>query len=193
MRAAGAEPYPEPMTAVVGLVHNRRVHIGADSAGVAGWSLTLRADEKVFRNGPYAMGFTTSYRMGQLLHHALVPPEPTGDLNGFMVTTFIDAVRTCLKDGGWATKSSEQESGGQFLVGVSGRLFIIDSDYQVAEPALGYAAVGCGADIALGALYATDGQPVRRRMKTALDAAERFSAGVQGPHAYVSTRKAVAA
>ena len=88
------------MTAVVGLVHNGRVHLGADSAGSSGWSLTLRADEKVFRNGPYAMGFTTSYRMGQLLRYAFAPPEPTGDLQGFMVTTFVDSVRACLKDGG---------------------------------------------------------------------------------------------
>jgi len=33
------------MTAVVGIVRNGRVHLGADSAGVSGWSLTLRADE----------------------------------------------------------------------------------------------------------------------------------------------------
>lgn len=177
------------MTAVVGLVHNGRVHLGADSAGSSGWSLTLRADEKVFRNGPYAMGFTTSYRMGQLLRYAFAPPEPVGDLQGFMVTTFVDSVRACLKDGGWATKSNEQESGGQFLVGIAGRLFIVDSDYQVGEPHARYAAVGCGADIALGALYATDGQPVRKRMQAALEAAERHSSGVRGPFAYTTTRK----
>ena len=178
------------MTAVVGLVHNGRVHLGADSAGIAGWALTVRADEKVFRNGPYAMGFTSSFRMGQLLRHAFEPPAPGSDLPKFMATTFIDAVRDCLKAGGWATKNSEQESGGNFLVGVHGRLFEIGCDYQVGEPVDGYAAVGCGFELALGALYATGlaGMPTKRRIRVALEAAERFSAGVRGPYAYVSTK-----
>lgn len=178
------------MTAVVGLVHGGRVHLGADSAGVAGWSMTVRADEKVFRNGPFVMGFTTSFRMGQLLRYAFEAPLPTGDLARFMATGFIDGVRECLKTGGWATKSSEQESGGNFLVGVGGRLFEIGSDYQVGEPADGIAAVGCGFEIALGSLY-TSGQggwPVKRRIRVALETAERFSAGVRGPYAFISTK-----
>src|SRR4051812_42965869 len=111
------------MTAIVGLVHDGTVHIGGDSAGGGGYSLTIRADAKVFTNGPYVMGFTSSFRMGQLLHHALKPPEPDGDLEAFMTTTFIDAVRECLKTGGWAAKENEREEGGVFLVGVHGRLF----------------------------------------------------------------------
>lgn len=177
------------MTAIVGLVHDDTVYIGGDSAGVGGYSLTVRADVKVFANGPYVMGFTSSFRMGQLLHHALKAPEPDGDLEAFMTTTFIDAVRDCLKDGGWAKKDSEREEGGIFLVGVVGRLFCIHSDYQVAEAADGYAAVGCGDDVALGALYATTRSRMapEKRIKLALQAAERFSAGVRGPFAYVST------
>lgn len=58
------------MTCIVGLVDGDRVILGGDSAGIAGWHLQLRADEKVFRNGPYAIGFTTSFRMGQILRYA---------------------------------------------------------------------------------------------------------------------------
>jgi hypothetical protein len=59
-----------------------------------------------------------------------------------MATRFINAVRTCLKDGGWTRKDSEQEQAGVFLVGINGRLFEARGDYQVGEPAGGYAAVG---------------------------------------------------
>ncbi len=173
------------MTCIVGVVDtDGTVVIGGDSAGVAGLDLTVRADQKVFRNGPYIMGFTESFRMGQLLRYAFVPPEeclPGRDLHRFMVTTFIDAVRQCLKDGGYATKDREQESGGTFLVGCNGRLFTIHSDYQVAESKCDYMAVGCGDQAALGAMYATQGQPVKDRVLTALQAAEQFSAGVRGP------------
>ncbi|MFF2522251.1 hypothetical protein [Streptomyces liangshanensis] len=179
------------MTVIAGLVHNGRVHLAGDSAGVGGYSLTVRRDPKVFRNGPYAMGFTSSFRMGQLLQHALRPPCPKGDLERFMVTTFIDTVRTCLKDGGWAQKESEQEQAGVFLVGVHGRLFTVDSDYQVGESADGYVAAGCGDDLALGALHATAGLGLkpRARLNSALAAAEHHSAGVTGPYTFTSTPK----
>lgn len=178
------------MTAIVGLVHEGRVHLGGDSAGVGGYALTVRADAKVFTNGPYVMGFTTSFRMGQLLRWSLKAPHPEGDLDRFMSTAFVDAVRTTLREGGWLRKDSEQEDGGTFLVGVAGRLFTVADDFQVGEAADGYAAVGCGRDLALGALYATAGvRKPRRRLRIALEAAERFSAGVRGPYAYVVSEK----
>jgi len=177
------------MTAIVGLTHRRTVYIGGDSAGASGWSLTVRADTKVFHNAGYLFGFTTSFRMGQLIRYALTPPKPTGQLDRFMATKFIDAVRECLKEGGWARKDSEREEGGTFLVGVKGRLFTVHDDYQVAEAADGYAAVGCGDELALGALFATANTRMapEKRIETALRAAERFSAGVRGPFVCLST------
>ncbi|MEU2870563.1 hypothetical protein ABZ769_15365 [Streptomyces olivoreticuli] len=179
------------MTVIVGLVHNARVHLGGDSAGVCGLSLTVRRDPKVFRNGPYAMGFTTSFRMGQLLHHAFKAPKPKGDLDRFMTTVFVDTLRTCLKNGGWSRKDSEQEKAGTFLVGIYGRLFAVYEDYQIAEPVDGYAAVGCGDELALGALHATAGLGLtpRKRLALALAAAGHHSAGVSEPFSYVTARK----
>ena len=171
------------MTCIVGLVHHEVVYIGGDSAGVARLRLTVRADEKVFRNSDFLMGFTTSFRMGQLLRYSLKPPRrhPDDDIHQYMVVDFINAIRECLKAGGCASKEDEVESGGTFLVGYAGHLFTVDSDYQVGIPEDGYAAVGSGQDIALGALFATQGQAPRQRVLTALRSAERFNAGVRGP------------
>ncbi|WP_305784202.1 hypothetical protein [Symbioplanes lichenis] len=171
------------MTAIVGVEQGGRVFIGGDSAGVSGYSLTVRADEKVFRKDKYLFGFTTSFRMGQLLRYSLTLPKPAGDLEAFMSTVFVDALRECLKTGGWARKENDREEGGTFLVGVKGRLFTVHDDYQVAQAADGFAAVGCGDELALGALYATAGTSLgpRKRVLRALGAAERFSAGVRGP------------
>jgi len=177
------------LTCIVGLLDGGNVYIGGDSAGVGGYQLSVRADQKVFRNGPFLMGFTSSFRMGQLLRYKFNPPEHpcltgTGERMGiykYMVTYFVDAVRQCLKDGGFATKKDEEESGGSFLVGYNGRLFEIEDDYQVAEQVAKYHAVGCGAQIALGSLYSTEGQPPEDRVRLALEAAERFIAGVRGP------------
>lgn len=175
------------MTCIVGLVDGDNVYIGGDSAGVAGVDLIIRADEKVFRNGPFIMGFTSSFRMGQLLRYKFNPPEHPWscgipmDTYKFMVAVFIDEVRKCLKDGGYAIEENKQESGGTFLVGYRNRLFIIDSDYQVGESQDGFSAVGCGSQIALGSLYSTKDKPTGNRIKAALEAAERFNTGVRGP------------
>lgn len=172
------------MTAVVGLVHADRVLIGADSVGVGGWTAMHRADPKVFRAGPYVLGFTSSFRMGQILRWSFDAPKPdTADLDRFMCTTFIDAVRKALRAGGWAKKDADQERGGIFLVGITGRLFVVEEDFQVGEHVDGYAAVGAGGEFALGALAATEGLGLEpeKRVLTALEAAERHSIGVRGP------------
>lgn len=174
------------MTAIVGLVDQGRVLIGGDSAGSDGYALTVRRDAKVFATGPYLFGFTSSFRMGQLLQWRFNPPAPEeGELHRFMATTWIDAVRECLKAGGYAKREHEREEGGTFLVGIRGHLFFIHDDYQVGEALDGYYAVGCGAGVALGALYATAGQPPADRVRTALAAAERHCAGVRAPFTFV--------
>jgi ATP-dependent protease HslVU (ClpYQ) peptidase subunit len=170
------------MTCIVGVVEGGEVWIGGDSAGVSSWVSTIRADEKVFRSGEFLYGFTTSFRMGQLLRYKLEPPAiDTWDLRRYMATTFIDAVRSTLKDGGFLKKSSEQEEGGTFLVGVRGQLFKVCGDFQVGVAAVGYDACGCGQELALGALYATAGRPAPDRIETALRAAAHFSNGVRAP------------
>lgn len=173
------------MTCIVGLVDKGKVYIGADSAGTAGWSLTIRKDSKVCRNGNFLIGGTSSFRMIQLLKYAFTPPkydpERDKDIERFMATTFVDAVRQCFKDGGFATKDKEQEAGGHFLVGFQGRLFHIEGDYQVGESVDGYDATGCGSEIALGILYATPDVAAKKRVQLALRGSEHHNAGVRGP------------
>ena len=83
------------MTCIVGLVHEGVVYIGGDSAGVAGLSLVVRADE-MFRNGDFLMGFTTSFRMGQLLRYKLYPPRrhPDDRVAKYMVWTSLMPFRS---------------------------------------------------------------------------------------------------
>lgn len=180
------------MTAIVGLVHGGKVWIGSDSAGVGGLALNTRKDPKVFRNGEFIFGYTTSFRMGQLLEFDLSPPvqmdsEP---IMQFMVKRFVPAVRDCLKTGGFQSVEKGQEYGGTFLVGYRGELFEIESDYQVSRVQTPFNACGCGRDIALGNLHATQRMRVRPdiRITMALEAAAEFSAGVRGPFTIISSR-----
>ena len=176
------------MTCIIGIVDKKKVYIGGDSAGISGYSLTIRKDPKVFTIGEFAFGFTTSFRMGQLLMHGFKPPPVNGsDLYQYMCTSFIDAVRARFKDGGFAEKNNEVEFGGVFLVGVRRRLFQVGSDYQIGEPIDKIDACGCGQDIALGSLYSQSTTvSAKTRILNALKAAEHFNAGVRGPFRVVS-------
>jgi len=181
------------MTCIIGFSLKSKVYIGGDSAGSnSTYALTVRKDPKVFRNGPCIMGFTSSFRMGDLLHYSLVVPErhPDEDIDKWMRTTFVDAVRGCLKTGGYASKKEETEAGGTFLVGYAGRLFEIEDDYQVGEAVDPYDAVGCGEDIAKGAMAAmiqleSVGDP-EQMIRIALEITERNCAAVRAPFTVVT-------
>jgi len=183
------------MTCIVGAIDDDgTVWMAGDSAGVSGTTLRVRMDEKVFvrrvtGGGTLAMvfGFTSSFRMGQLLRYSFQVPEkrPRQDwqIHEWMCTEFVDAVRKVLSDGGWMLKKDERTWGGTFLVGIKGRLFEIDSDFQVGEARTPFAAVGCGDDYALGAMAAMQGSgiPAHEAVVRAVGIAEQFSAGVRGP------------
>lgn len=178
------------MTCIAGLVHKGKIYIGGDSAGVdSSYSLSVRADRKVFRNGDMIFGICGSFRMGNLLQHRLVVPnyDSQVDPHKYMVNDFVDAVRHCFHVGGYLLKEDNLEStDGDFLCGVGGRLFGIYGDLQVGETLDDYAAVGCGGPIAEGSLYSTKGKPPGVRIQTALEAAENHSGGVRGPFHIVS-------
>jgi ATP-dependent protease HslVU (ClpYQ) peptidase subunit len=179
------------VTCIVAFSAEGRTWMGGDSAGVAGYSLTQRSDEKVFANGGYLFGFTSSFRMGQLLRYRFTPPRrhPEDDLTKFMSTEFVDAVRETMKKYGFGRTTNGEETGGTFLVACGDQIFKIESDYQVAKSLHAFDACGCGEDIALGVMLALDESdiPPDVIVQRALKAAETFSAGVRGPFTILAT------
>lgn len=175
------------MTAIAGLIDGKDVWIGGDSAGVGGSFLTIRRDPKVFTIGEFVLGYTSSFRMGQLLRFYLNPdtPKENQDKYEYMVCSFIPKVRQVLKENGYLKTENNREEAGVFLVGWRGALYQIDSDMQVSEPAFPYFACGCGRDLVIGSLNATQlletNLTAKERIELALKSAEQFSAGVRGP------------
>lgn len=180
------------MTCIAAVAEGGNVWMGADSAGVAGLSLAVRRDPKIYRVGEFLFGFTSSFRMGQLLGYKFSPPlhHSKWDAERYMTTVFIDALRDTLKAGGYARMHDGAEEAGEFLVGYQGRIFRVCSDYQVGENLEPFDAVGCGAELALGALHATKDRPPADRVTAALEAAEAFSAGVRRPFLVEQTHNA---
>jgi hypothetical protein len=158
--------------------------MGGDSAGVSHLNVIVRKDPKVFRNGKFLIGYTSSFRMGQLLRYKFTPPPVSkrSDLFQYMCTDFIDAARKVLKKGGYSSVESNVETGGKWLVATQGRLFTIHTDYQVGESVDLYSVVGCGADFALGSLATQPvNDPPEKRVMQSLKIATQFSSGVRPP------------
>lgn len=198
------------MTCIIGLIRNteQEIHtfIGGDSIGSGSNYLSHRKDGKVFKRKAgdhnYLFGFTSSYRMGQLIRYKLkIPSYKSGDIFKYMVNNFVESLRKCLKDHGYSRVNSNEESGGTFIVGFRGRLFEIADDYQVAEVVNNYNAVGSGFQYALGSLFSTqsvcDEEALKfkkntskypqlfseyKRIEIALNAASYFTPTVGGPY-----------
>lgn len=172
------------MTCIVGLVEDDRVYMGCDSIGADSYCFFTRKDEKMFKVGKFLIGYTSSFRMGQLLRFNFEPPDRGyEDVYSYMCTKFIDAVRECLKKGGYTTVDNNEETGGCFLVGYEGRLFYIGDDFQVGESMSNYLAVGSGDLPAMGSLHTTNDMDIspEKRILKALQAAESCVTTVGGP------------
>lgn len=178
------------MTCIVAWTENNKVWIGGDSAGVGGLDIRTRADEKVFKNGEMLFGYTSSFRMGQLLRYSLTIPEQSRkkDNYEYLCTDFIDAVAEMLEKKKYAKVSNNEMSIGTFLVGYKGNIYGVEDDLQIAKPMLNYEAVGCGVNIAMGALHALSGYKMKpkERITKVLEAAVEFSAGVRPPFIILS-------
>lgn len=183
------------MTCIVGLIENGVTYIGGDSLGSNGWTKVKRKDKKVFKlkdTDNAIIGYTSSFRMGQLLMYAtdLIDKrdEPNID-HEYIVSKFIPNVIRLFENGGYSRNKNGEKEGGVFLLGYNDKLYMIDSDFQVVESFDNYLACGSGEDFALGSLMTTEGSGLtpEERIRKALQAASKFSVGVESPYYIVNT------
>jgi len=172
------------MTCIVGFVDkNKDIYLGGDSAGTSGHNLDVRKDVKVWKKGEMVFGYTSSFRMGQLLRFKLDIPDQPKKMNDyeFMCTLFIDRVRRCLRNNGYAKINNNVEEIGEFLVGYKAKIYHIYSDCQVGINEYKYDSCGCGRNYAMGSLATNDSKSAKEIVLKALEIAEKFSTSVRRP------------
>jgi ATP-dependent protease HslVU (ClpYQ) peptidase subunit len=179
------------VTCIVGVRTVKGVLLGGDSMGSNGYSGAPTLAPKVFRlSRQVACGYTTSFRMGQVLEHHITLPALDGDEHAWAISAFVPALRETFKEHGYANVHNNEETGGTFLLAVRDRLFTVQGDYSVLERIDPFDACGCGESFATGAMHALYKPQVspRRLLTAALDAASAYSTGVAPPYNFVSTR-----
>lgn len=174
------------VTCIVGLATPDGVWMGADSFGSDGSQEIAYRSPKLIVAGELVLGFTESYRAGDLLRYSLRRLPERGrfdDPHEYMVTVVVELVRTVFKDGGYNKADGGRDTAATLLAACGGRLFLVGSDYCVLEPKSGFTAIGSGYLAAQGSLHTSDmllWEP-ERRVRAALEAAAGLCAGVGPP------------
>jgi len=172
------------VTCIAGLVHKGRVYISGDSAGFIEGTVLIHNNGKVFRHGEFIFGCCGKRRFGEIVKFAFNPP-PIGKMNieRYMATKFIDALRRALKKAGYLKSGDGQEGDDEdaMLVGVRGTLFYVAGNLSASSVHGGIFATGAAAEVALGALGATEEKLPKERLMLALQLAERFTDSARAP------------
>lgn len=167
------------MTCIVALKNGEGVFLAGDRRGSNGYTYT-RWGAKVFKVGKFAFGYTTSFRMGQLLQYHWNPPKlkEDQDIAQYLYVDVLNSIKKLFSDDRFDQKGNE---GGTFIMAYSGMVFTIQEDYGMNE-VLDYASVGCGSDEAEAVLYALDkiASPLgsEERITLAIEAANARKVGV---------------
>ena len=182
-RATGKQKRKNRMTCIIGLEHEGKVYMGADSANADDYSINVSGNPKLFRLGPFLIGFTSSWRMGQLLQYQLsdVVIQTIEDDLTYLVRHFIEPVRACLKDYGYAEVKENQETGGYFLIAFNERVYKVQSDFSDLHDVKGVQCVGSGGNYAEAAMLALTALPPKKRIREALKIAAALSPSVCAP------------
>lgn len=184
------------MTCIVGLVEEDMTYIGADSLGSNSYIKVVRKDKKVFKlkdTSSAILGYTSSFRMGQLLMYAtnLIDKRDEPNINHeYLVTKFIPNIIKLFENGGYVINNKGEKQGGEFLLGYKDKLYKIESDFQIGISTDNYAACGCGEEFALGSLKTTENMELNaiERIHKALQSATKFSVGVAPPYYIINTK-----
>ena len=179
------------MTCIIGVAKRGTVYLGGDSAGTSGdLSQRVIGDKKVFKRDKYIFGICGLPKVMDALRYAIELPvqEKGSDDRQFVAAELLPAIKAGLKEYG-CTEHEGEKFHGAILFGYRGKLYRIESNFQVITNAYEFDAVGSGADIAMGSLHATTRDfNVRNRILKALEASAINNAGVRPPFTIVSVK-----
>lgn len=153
------------MTCIVGYCNGKHSWLKGDLCGSDGYYNLNVKHQKVFKKeilvnkkmSSLIIGYTTSFRMGQLIEHSFKCPDMTGeDALNYLINVFVPSLSSLFESNKYAKIENNVISGGNFLIGFQGRLFAIQNDFSVLEDVCSYNSCGCGRSFALGSMRFID-------------------------------------
>lgn len=180
------------MTCIVGMIDKSgKGHMASDSLGSNGHNKGTYKNKKIFKKGEMLIGYTSSYRMGQLLEHSLTLPGRKVDqtIENYIYVDFVEAVRKLMKEHGYLKIDSNKESIGQFPILTEGRIFLMQDDLSLLEAEDNFDACGSGEDFATATvdiLLKHSKLTPKQILTEAVQTASKYIATVGGEVRYLS-------
>lgn len=170
------------MTCICGMVRNNHVYMAGDLMGSNGFTGKVYPDSKVFVNGEFIIGYTSSFRMGQILEWNWQQPlrqEGISDRE-YMQLNVVESLRETFAAFGYGVKSGLEDIGGNFLIGYHGKLYEMQDNFSLLSVE-DFAAVGSGqyhAEAILHLLHQEQDLHPFYIMQTAIGTAAHFTQSV---------------
>ena len=177
------------MTCIVGIEWGGVVWLGGDSSCLDedGDAVVTQRQSKVFRRGPYVIGFAGSFQVGDLLKYQVqLPKKITKDHPRQISEAVQEAFKTAkiTKPDTWSA-----------LIGYESKLYVMQEDFYCYSHSKPYAVIGASSAVAvaLGTLCTLDRlgdkskTTGRARIKMALENASQFSSNVRDPWKFTKT------
>jgi len=181
------------MTCIASLIRKNHFFIAGDSRITCGSSVIdiPKTDRsmypKIFTNSGFVIGVCDSIRVANVLKYSLKintkKLHKYKNIHEFMVTEFVDSVRTCLTDSGCMRKfsTSTEFANIEMIVMYQGEVYQVGSWFSVIKVEEPYFAIGSGASYAKGSLHSTEStKSPKKRLKIAIDSAKKYQSGVGG-------------
>ena len=160
------------MTCVVGYIDDCKqvAWLGAESSATDDETTYDYSGKKIFYVGDFLVGFSGSFRAGQIVRHEVQLPPITSqlELEKYLQTVFSKEIKKTLKKH-FTPKKIDTFN---LLIAYEDKLFTLENDFTIL-PFAPYMAIGTGTPYALGALKALMDYKIstRTRITKAIEAA----------------------
>ena len=181
------------MTCIIGCRTDQKIYIAGDSAGAddSGFGVS-RGDTKVYKkqtnNGGLILGFSHSFRYGQLLKFKWDVPkyDESLDFEEYLHTDFIDSIYELMNENYLDDKNPSNKDLGVTIIGFKNQMFTLGEDLQIEKinkQFSDFLCIGCGSEIAYGAMEGLSKlEPKERMMRSLQIVSKYYSSSVRPPY-----------
>lgn len=174
------------MTCIAAVVEKDKMYMAADTMMSDGVSKTSLAIPKLFIIGNIMVGFAGSLRAAQVIQYTVDPPEQEEHQDDieYLVCNVVPDIQVALAEAGAIHNDAGMlDTNTEFLLGYKNNLYILQVDFSVIQSPYQYLAIGTGAEVALGALHATNKYKIKPadRLDLAINAAAAIMQSVGKP------------
>lgn len=173
------------MTCIAVVRGEDKIYMAGDRGASDDDTILTLTSPKVWKLGPYLIGYAGTMD-GERIRYNFNPYVPDiKDTDKFMQTKFIKQLRAFYNDW-WVDTSKDSDFG--MIIAVRDKIYEHNAiDMSLTTYTGDYLAMGSGAQLALGHLYATEkAKDPRKRVVGAVNAAIKFSPSCAGPVDVVS-------